>query len=469
MSTERIRSAACTVARAGSGRGTAGRTIAGTAILCIAMARLMSAESLAQSAPVPPSSCVQPPSGAQIVPTDVFERILPHAGARTLANPLMPDGQSALTILALGDSAMWGNGLKDKHKYSYEVAQSMADATGRRVRLVVYAHSGALLATVDNAGYVPLIKADRGRPAGDLNASLPSTVQQEGCAHQYPSTKDAEIVLVNGCINDVSAEKIGLPYPLSGATKEEITSLTQQRCSDSMLSLLQTTTSEFPKATVVVANYWRIISDKSSPVGIALTSRVQDLNGSQRRMRRDVLQYMDFERQAEQITGKVITDKSLYSEPAALFEKWGDNSQAFLETSQRCLSWATSVVDGLAQAPTSPVGGGPCPSFDPPAAQRASTNFRVFLAVVPDDPNFSYGAPMKHLWSVPLPIPRSRKDEVYDKRAGMCVTHFFRPEDVGSLFICPIDPTGHPNVLGAEAYHESIMNILNVAWQKVVN
>jgi hypothetical protein len=50
----------------------------------------------------------------------------------------------------------------------------------------------------------------------------------------------------------------------------------------------------------------------------------------------------------------------------------------------------------------------------------------------------------------------------------MCVTHFFRPEDVGKLFICPIDPTAHPNVLGAEAYHDSMMNILNVAWQKVV-
>jgi hypothetical protein len=380
----------------------------------------------------------------------------------------MADSQSVLTILALGDSALWGNGLKNQHKYSYEVAQSMADATGRRVRLVAYAHSGALLATVDNADYVPLIKADHGRPAGDLNASLPSTVQQEGCAHQNPSTKDAEIVLVNGCINDVSAEKIGLPYLLSGATKEDITSLTQQRCSDAMLSLLQTTTAEFPKATIIVANYWRIISDKSSPVGIALTNRVQDLSGSQRAMRRDVLRYMDFERRAEQITGKAIADKSLYSQPAALFEKWGDNSQAFLETSQRCLSWATAVVDGLAPAPASPVGGGPCPSFNPPAAQRVSSNYRVFLAVVRDDPNFSYGAPMKHLWSTPLPVPPSRKDEIYDKRAGMCVTHFFRPEDVGKLFICPIDPTAHPNVLGAEAYHDSMMNILNVAWQKVV-
>jgi hypothetical protein len=460
MSTERIRPTACTATRADSGRGTASRTIAGTAILFIAMA--------AQSAPVPPSSCVQPPSGAQIVPTREFWPILPHAVARSLANPLTPDSQSVLTILALGDSAVWGNGLKNQHKYSYEVAQSMADATGRRVRLVAYAHSGALLATVDNAGYVPLIKADNGRPAGDLNASLPSTVQQEGCAHQNPSTKDAEIVLVNGCINDVSAEKIGLPYPLSGATKEEITSLTQQRCSDAMLSLLQTTTAEFSHATVIVANYWRIISDKSSPVGIALTSRVPDLSESQRAMRRDVLRYMDFERRAEQITRELITDESLYSQPAALFGKWSDNSQAFLESSQRCFSWATAVVDGLAPAPTSPVGGGPCPSVNAPAAQRVSMNYRVFLAVVPDDQNFAYGAPMKHLWSIPLPIPPSRKDEVYDKRAGMCVTHFFRPEDVGSLFICPIDPTGHPNVLGAEAYHESTMNFLNVAWQKVV-
>ena len=37
---------------------------------------------------------------------------------------------------------------------------------------------------------------------------------------------------------------------------------------------------------------------------------------------------------------------------------------------------------------------------------------------------------------------------------------------LGQLFICYVNPTAHPNVPGADAYRESISDILKVAWSK---
>jgi hypothetical protein len=106
--------------------------------------------------------------------------------------------------------------------------------------------------------------------------------------------------------------------------------------------------------------------------------------------------------------------------------------------------------------------GDQCPSVMPLVPRPVSSDFRVFLATVPDDPHFAYGTgSLTHLWSVPLAW--FRHDEMYDGRLPMCAAHYMR--DPGGFFICKINATAHPNVAGANAFHKSFMDILNVAWK----
>ena len=409
----------------------------------------------AQSAQAPHSTCVQPPGpAALIVPTHIFKPITPSHGTPTMVNPLRQNTSSPLKMLTLGDSAVWGNGLRYRTKYSYKVAQDVANATGRTVNLVSFAHSGANLSNEANSDYEPLMPSDGGTPPGDLNAGLPTTIQQEACAHTDPRSSDAEIILLDGCINEVGAQRIALPFPFSGATVGEIAQRSHQWCSDKMLALLQSTKSDFPNATIVVSNYWLIISDKSSPIGVA-----------QRAAQRHMLSLVEAERKAEQATGQSVTESRLFSDPKALLQRWSGNSKVFLKTSQRCFEWAIAYANGTTSAPNGSDGTGDdnqCPAVPPAQPRLATKDFRVYLATVSDDSNYSYGAPKKRLWSVPVPI--IRPDELYTKRSILCKTHY-SPSDIGDRFICPINPTAHPNVRGAEAFRESITRILEVAWK----
>lgn len=423
----------------------------------IAAATFLSAPTFAD--PVRSTSiCVQPGGdGSQIVPTRQFDPILPRNGPRTLANPLNPTETLSLTILSLGDSAMWGNGLDNDHKYSSQVAQHVADATGRTVNLVAYAHSGANLSREANQSYEPLIASDHGRPPGDPNAGLPTTLQQEACAKTDYSK--AEIILLDGCINDVSALAIGLPFPLSGARPDKIRRRAYQQCSEPMRSLLKNTQDDFPKATIVVSNYWLIISDKSSPVGVTIEKGFVQATSPDPVLNKEYENLLTAQRKAEQETGRNFVKSDLASDPAHLFRKWSDNSRAFLDASQDCFVWAIGTVTGK-----SPVlePDDPCPHQDPAPAQLATKNLRVFLATVSDDPKYSYGAGAeKRLWSVP--IVEARYDEEYKRRRAVCTKHYGIG---GDRFICKINPTAHPNVAGAKAFTDSVDAILDVAWKK---
>src|SRR5437588_1288857 len=53
-----------------------------------------------------------------------------------------------LNLLVIGDSISWGQGLKEDHKTWYMVKAWLEQNSGREVREVVEAHSGALVGSV---------------------------------------------------------------------------------------------------------------------------------------------------------------------------------------------------------------------------------------------------------------------------------------------------------------------------------
>lgn len=406
------------------------------------------------------STCVNQHSPEEeSIATEVFTTITPRRPTGLLENPLNRGVHAALTMLTFGDSAMWGNGLKDSYKYAYLVAQYVADGTGRSVHLVSYAHSGANLAIETDSCYEPMIASDS-RPPGDLNAGLPTGLQQASNAAVVARYNDAELILLDGCINDVGAEKIALPFPFSRSTPEEIRHLAHEQCSDNMVKLLRYTLDHFKKATIIVSNYWLIISDKSSPIGLALSKPQANFTPQDRKIYRDINNLLATELKAEEKLGQHFTDTNALMDPKAVLLKWSDNSKAFLETSETCFDWAVATVDGKTSRPNGPDG---CPNdaghIDP---QTVSDGVRTFLAKVSCDPRYSYGAGKdKRIWSVPSRF--FRPDQLYSKRARLCSSHYDHG-DPAERFICYVNPTAHPNISGARAYRDSITDILGIAW-----
>ena len=50
-----------------------------------------------------------------------------------------------LNLLVLGDSIMWGQGLRDRDKFWWRIKNWLQDKTGRRVQERIEAHSGAVI------------------------------------------------------------------------------------------------------------------------------------------------------------------------------------------------------------------------------------------------------------------------------------------------------------------------------------
>jgi len=50
-----------------------------------------------------------------------------------------------LNLLVLGDSILWGQGLKEEHKAWHQVKSWLEQTTGREVREKIEAHSGAVI------------------------------------------------------------------------------------------------------------------------------------------------------------------------------------------------------------------------------------------------------------------------------------------------------------------------------------
>src|SRR4030095_15251164 len=112
-------------------------------------------------------------------------------------------GKPELNMLVLGDSILWGQGLKIEKKSGYLVKACLEETAGVRVRERIEAHAGAVIGTVGMAPPKSLTVY------GEISSAWPTLHEQIDDALRgvdYPSTVD--LVLVNGCINDVNARRL---------------------------------------------------------------------------------------------------------------------------------------------------------------------------------------------------------------------------------------------------------------------
>jgi len=172
--------------------------------------------------------------------------------AQTNQNTSLQPTARPLNMLVLGDSILWGEGLKAKHKSWYQVKIWLEKNTGRPVVEKIAAHSGAVIElgftddrmTANNA---------------EVNVALPTVNDEvDNALKSYADGSKVDLVLMNGCINDVNAQNL-----LNASGKEEIDRLTLQRCGLPMEKLLRHITTSFPKAEVIVTGYYPFFSEQT--------------------------------------------------------------------------------------------------------------------------------------------------------------------------------------------------------------
>jgi hypothetical protein len=310
-------------------------------------------------------------------------------------------------IVALGDSVMWGQGL-NWDKFARKVQRELGSAlAGPRMvqEPYIFAHSGATVAEhgkdsnvdVDNP---PPELADL-KPPQELPLSYPSIPRQLEMAKSWLRKKgighdQVDLVLLNGGINDVGALQILDPSVDSAWVRER----TRQRMVH-MKALLPVVLGTFPKAKVVIPNYFQIISTDT------------DLN--------------------------VLYGLILFFFPAAipvipvtaiLRNKLDKQSEAF---NGQWMEDMNSIIEGVR-------------SIEPDKAER------ICLVDVQFSDRNAYGAPESYLWLL------LANDQMKDARIKDCEDAKNYPWKEDVEFYCGTASAFHPNPAGTDRYRDVIMS-----------
>lgn len=124
--------------------------------------------------------------------------------------PSQKQDERPFHMLVLGDSILWGQGLKAEHKTWYHVKLWLEKNTGRRVVERIEAHSGAV---IERSSLTDNLTSTN----GEVNVGLPAINDElDRAVRFYSDPSQVDLVLVSGCGNDV-----GLP-PAPAAYRERI-------------------------------------------------------------------------------------------------------------------------------------------------------------------------------------------------------------------------------------------------------
>src|SRR5437870_6981153 len=157
-------------------------------------------------------------------------------------------GESQFNLLVLGDSILWGQGLKDEHKAWYQVKAWLQQTDGRDVREKIAAHSGALLGSAGETRAGAAVPLDR-----EVNSAVPTVNEElDEALRFYTDVSQVDLVLVDGCINDVSVFNL----LNAGNTTDGIGQLANNKCGRPMEALLNRTATSFPSAHIIVTGYY---------------------------------------------------------------------------------------------------------------------------------------------------------------------------------------------------------------------
>ena len=374
----------------------------------------------------------KPPKKALVPAITLAVLIIFSAGSAfgNCPNKINASGEDALRMLVLGDSIMWGQGLKQERKFWWRVKCWLEEKTGRPVIEKIVAHSGAHL---DNEYTLPPKFTSND---GEVNLPFPTVNQQldQVLAYYGNERLKVDLVMVDGCINDVDVSNL-----LDATANPE---LLRPRiigpCLNGMHALLRRITSEFPNAQVLVTGYYRIVSSETDD-NVFLRQLVKKINSGKPEARR-------------------MTDRQMRERLITISELWYQVSTASLaeavnrinqELTAKALPPRTTFVE---------IGFSPEHSFAAASTLLwnfvfGSTNLSGVRRVIV---TLSFGT-----------AAYKPNDDVRESRVKSCNETFKPPKGIKEsktekrsredhLLICRYASLGHPNQMGALIYAEAI-------------
>ena len=335
-----------------------------------------------------------------------------------------------IQMLVIGDSILWGQGLKTERKTWYLVKLWLEQTTGRKVVERIKAHSGAV---IERASATDDLTSND----GEVNLALPTLHDElDNALKEYPDPTQVDLVLVSGCVNDVGALNL-----LNAADRTVANEMARSACGKPVENLLQRILISFPNAQVIVTGYYPLFSEntRNDFVVKALAKKF-------------------FKTQAE---GASLMS---YKE---VFDRFKVNSRQWYESSNSSLAQAVSNVNKN--------GGG--------AAARATFVKIDFPA------DYSFAASKTHLWGVDrspfrmmfLMLSFGRvllpsNDQMRHARGVTCSeiyksqpneTAEEKKERKSNKLLCRYAALGHPNKKGAALYAQAITNVLKPKFSSV--
>jgi lysophospholipase L1-like esterase len=182
-----------------------------------------------------------------------------------------------LNVAAIGDSIMWGQGLRQESKFASRVAEWLrTQLQGRPVNLHHVAHSGAVIGFAENPDDEFKVKR-----SGEVPFSFPTIAYQaRDLLSKRIDREQIDLVLFTGCINDVGIFRILTLDPTVGAPW--VAKLTKSVCGDAVRDLLDLAAYEnwFPNAKIAVTGYFQILSEFSDAAIMLDLVRALDVGGA---------------------------------------------------------------------------------------------------------------------------------------------------------------------------------------------
>ena len=152
------------------------------------------------------------------------------------------------SLLVIGDSVVWGQGLAFEHK----TASILATHLG--VEMEMLAHSGAKIGIRDS--YTVTM------PSAEVPCFFPTILQQLQEFNGDPAS--VQWVLMNGGINDVEIQRVFNPM----IPQYELELHIRNYCGRDLLAILQQATQKFPNARTLLLGYYPALSHQSRAEGV---------------------------------------------------------------------------------------------------------------------------------------------------------------------------------------------------------
>ncbi len=201
---------------------------------------------------------------------------------------------AVIDIAVFGDSVMWGQGLEQQFKYQTKIGRKLLQDKKLPVRLYNFAHSGAIV-QVENKPCVD--KSVHGEiPLGEHKLKRVECQMTE--FDKVGGIPEVDLVLTNGCANDIGLMERVVPYVIISGFKEAITSavvsalgvpgllqpdwnqldndafksIVVDKCYTENKKNLIKLNEKFPNAKFLVTSYYSPLTDVSRFAGIRVSA-----------------------------------------------------------------------------------------------------------------------------------------------------------------------------------------------------